>query len=97
MGEDKAGKDGADVSMYATPGHADMEGLVGLPRTYIGTCGLGLFRDEDLRYAQALLQAEVEVECHLYYGAPHDIESSGQPDQGDQHGVMRLGEEQQHQ
>lgn len=97
MGEDKAGKDGADVSMHATPGRADMEGLVGLPRTYIDTCGLELFRDENPRCAQALLQAEVDVECHLYSGAPHDIESAGQPNQGDRLGVRRLSEEQQQQ
>lgn len=79
VGEDKAGKDSADVSIYAAPGRARVEELVGLPRTYIDTPGLDLFRDEDLRYAQALLQAGVEVEFHLYPGVPHGFESSVTP------------------
>lgn len=79
LGEDKAGKDSADVSIYAAPGRAKVEDLVGLPRTYIDTPGLDLFCDEDLRYAQALLQAEVEVEFHLYPGLPHGFESSITP------------------
>lgn len=79
MGKDKAGKDSADVSIYAAPERAGVEDLVGLPRTYIDTCGLDLFRDENLRYAQALLQADVDVEFHLYPGVPHGFESSVTP------------------
>lgn len=79
VGEDKAGKDSADVSIYAAPGRARVKDLVGLPRTYIDTPGLDLFRDEDLRFAQSLLQADVEVEFHLYPGVPHGFESSVTP------------------
>lgn len=79
VGKDKAGKDSADVSIYAAPGRARVEDLVGLPRTYIDTCGLDLFRDENLRYAEALLQADVDVEFHLYPGVPHGFESSVTP------------------
>ncbi|KAL1855375.1 hypothetical protein Daus18300_011093 [Diaporthe australafricana] len=71
VGDDKAGKDNADVSIYAAPGRARAEDLAGLPRTYIDTPGLDLFRDEDLRYAQTLSEAGVEVEFHLYPGVPH--------------------------
>ncbi|KAK2607879.1 hypothetical protein N8I77_006522 [Diaporthe amygdali] len=74
LGEDKAGKDDADVSIYAAPGRARVD-LAGLPRTYIDTPGLDLLRDEKLRYAQALLQADVEVEFHLYPGVPHGFDS----------------------
>ncbi|KAJ0107342.1 hypothetical protein J7T55_015808 [Diaporthe amygdali] len=50
--QDKAGKDDADVSIYAAPGRARVEDLAGLPRTYIDTPGLDLFRDENLRQSR---------------------------------------------
>ncbi|KAI3392610.1 hypothetical protein diail_5452 [Diaporthe ilicicola] len=75
LGEDKAGKDSADVvGICAAPGRATAEDLVGLPKTYIDTPGLDLFRDEDLRYAQTLLQAGVEVVFHPYPGVPHGFD-----------------------
>ena len=40
VGEDKAGKDSVDVSIYATQERARVENLVGLPRTYIDTPGV---------------------------------------------------------
>ncbi|KAF3766568.1 hypothetical protein M406DRAFT_356387 [Cryphonectria parasitica EP155] len=79
LGADKAGKEDADVSIYDAPGRAKVEDLFGLPKTYIDTAGLDLFRDEDLQYAARLLQANVEVEFHLYPGVPHGFESSGTP------------------
>lgn len=79
VGKDKTGKDSADVSIYAAPGRARVEDLVGLPRKYIDTCGLDLFRDDNLRYAEALLRADVDVEFHLYPGVPHGFESSVTP------------------
>lgn len=68
VGEDKAGKDSADVSIYAAPGRARAEDLVGLPRTYIDTPGLDLFRDEDLRYAQTLsrLSFTYTLVCRMF-------------------------------
>lgn len=79
VGADKAGKEDADVSIYAAPGRATTEELVGLPKTYIDTAGLDLFCDEDLRYAAKLLGAHVEVEFHLYPGVPHGFEMSVTP------------------
>lgn len=79
VGADKAGKEEADVSIYAAPGRAKTEDLVGLPRTYIDTGGLDLFRDEDLRYAGKLSEANVDVEFHLYPGVPHGFEGSIKP------------------
>lgn len=79
LGEDKWGREDADVSIYAAPGRAKAEDLAGLPRTYIDTGSLDLFRDDDLKYAAKLLEANVEVEFHLYPGVPHGFEGSGTP------------------
>lgn len=79
LGADKCGQEEADVSVYAAPGRAKVEDLAGLPRTYMDTGSLDLFRDEDLRYAAKLLEAGVEVEFHLYPGVPHGFESSVKP------------------
>lgn len=79
LGADKAGKEGADVSICAAPGRATAEELVGLPRTYIDVGGLDLFCAEGLRYATKLLEAHVEVEFHLYPGVPHGFEPSVTP------------------
>ncbi|ROV97409.1 hypothetical protein VMCG_06940 [Cytospora schulzeri] len=79
---DKAGREAADVSIYAAPqvpGRAKVEDLVGLPRTYMDTGELDLFRDEDLEYAQKLLHANVKVEFHLYPGVPHAFQASVTP------------------
>ncbi|KAH8903243.1 hypothetical protein BR93DRAFT_918506 [Coniochaeta sp. PMI_546] len=74
VGADKRGKEDADVSQYAAPGRA--KSLGGLPSTYIDVGGLDLFRDEDLRFAQRLAEAHVEVEFHLYPGVPHGFEGA---------------------
>lgn len=61
---------GADpVSPYASPSIA--ENLVGLPPAYINVGEFDLFLDEDVAYAQALQQAGVPVELHVYPGAFH--------------------------
>lgn len=73
VGADKRGREDADVSIYAAPGRA--ENLEGLPSTYIDVGGLDLFRDENLRFAQRLAEANVEVEFHLYPGLPHGFEN----------------------
>ncbi|KAB5575287.1 alpha/beta hydrolase fold-domain-containing protein [Coniochaeta sp. 2T2.1] len=73
VGEDKRGREEADVSYYAAPARA--ESLEGLPSTYIDVGGLDLFRDENIRFAQRLAEAHVEVEFHLYPGVPHGFES----------------------
>ncbi|OIW26510.1 hypothetical protein CONLIGDRAFT_634774 [Coniochaeta ligniaria NRRL 30616] len=74
VGADKRGKEDADVSHYAAPARA--KSLEGLPSTYIDVGGLDLFRDEDIRYAQRLAEANVEVEFHLYPGVPHGFEGA---------------------
>lgn len=79
LGADRAGREEADVSVYEAPGRAGAKDLAGLPRAYIDTGGLDLFRDEDLRYAAKLLEAGVEVEFHLYPGLPHGFEWSVTP------------------
>ncbi len=59
----------ANVSPYAAP--ARMADLSGLPPTSMLTAELDLFVDEDIDYAQRLLQARVPTELHVYHGAPH--------------------------
>ncbi|KAK0625532.1 Alpha/Beta hydrolase protein [Bombardia bombarda] len=62
----------AQVSPYAAPARAT--DVAGLPRTYIDVGGLDMFRDEDIAYAGKLAAASVDVEFHLYPGAPHGWE-----------------------
>jgi acetyl esterase/lipase len=58
-----------DVSPYAAP--TRMADLRGLPPTSILTGDLDLFVDENVTYAQRLLQADVSTELHVYPGAHH--------------------------
>lgn len=58
---------------YAAPGRR--EDLSGLPPTWIGVGDIELFFDEDLRYAQRLAAAGVEVVVDIVPGAPHGFES----------------------
>ncbi|MFT4989162.1 MAG: acetyl esterase/lipase, partial [Acidimicrobiales bacterium] len=48
--------------------------LAGLPPTYIMVGTLDGFADEDINYAMRLNHAGVEVELHVYPGAPHGFE-----------------------
>ncbi|UPK97604.1 hypothetical protein LCI18_008539 [Fusarium solani-melongenae] len=72
LGADKAGKDDANVSIYAAPGRA--VDLSALPSTYIEVGGLDLFRGECISYASRLAAAEVEVELHVWPGLPHGFD-----------------------
>jgi acetyl esterase/lipase len=63
---------GADVSAYSAPARAT--DLSGLPPTFIQVGELEVFRDEDIDYAQRLLQAGVACELHVYPGAYHGSE-----------------------
>ncbi|EDX81331.1 MAG: alpha/beta hydrolase [Alphaproteobacteria bacterium] len=45
--------------------------LTGLPPTWIGCGALDLFIDENLAFAQGLLQAGIPTELHVYPGAYH--------------------------
>ncbi|MFI6027259.1 alpha/beta hydrolase [Amycolatopsis magusensis] len=57
------------VTPYAAPACA--EDLTGLPPAYIATAELCPNRDEDIAYAQRLLQAGVSVELHQWAGTFH--------------------------
>jgi acetyl esterase/lipase len=63
---------GADVSPYAAPARA--EDLSGLPPAYVQVGELDVLRDENVAYAQRLLQAGVPTELHVYPGAFHGFD-----------------------
>lgn len=60
------------VSPYAAPSRAT--DLAGLPPAFIPVGDLDLFLDEDIEYAQRLLQAGVPTELHVYVGAIHGFD-----------------------
>ena len=61
-----------DVPYYASPALAG--DLAGLPPAYVMVGQLDPFRDEDITFAQRLLQAGVPVELHVVPGATHGFE-----------------------
>lgn len=63
---------GREADPYAAPARA--ETLWGLPHTFIDVGELDLFRDEDVAFAQRLMQAGVPTELHVYPGAFHASE-----------------------
>ncbi|WAO90315.1 Abhydrolase-3 domain-containing protein [Fusarium falciforme] len=69
---DEAGKEDADISIYAAPGRS--KDLRDLPSTYVEVGGLDLFRAEDLSYASRIAAEDIEVELHLWPGLPHVYE-----------------------
>ena len=62
-----------EVSPYAAAARA--EDLTGLPPAYIAVGELDLFLDEDIEYAQRLMQAGVSTELHVYPGANHGFDA----------------------
>ena len=62
-----------DVPSYASP--SIEKDLSGLPPAYVMVCGLDPFRDEDINYAQRLMQSGVPVELHVIPGATHGFEA----------------------
>ena len=60
---------GDDVSPYAAAARAT--DLSGLPPAYIPVGELDLFLDENIEYAQRLMQAGVPTELHIYQGSYH--------------------------
>jgi acetyl esterase/lipase len=60
---------------YAAAARA--EDLEGLAPAYICVGAMDGFRDEDIAYAQRLLQAGVPTELHVLPGAPHGFELMG--------------------
>jgi len=63
---------GADVSPYAAAARAT--DLKNLPPAYIPVGALDLFVDENIAYAQRLIQAGVPTELHVYPGAFHGFD-----------------------
>jgi len=61
-----------DVSPYAAAFRA--KNLTGLPPAYIAVGELDLFLQEDITYAQRLLDADVPTELHVYRGAFHGFD-----------------------
>lgn len=64
--------DKGDVSPYAAPTRAT--NLEGLPPTYMMIGTLDLMRDENIEYANRLMQTGVPTELHVYPGAFHGFE-----------------------
>jgi acetyl esterase/lipase len=64
---------GPDVPAYAAPARA--ENLAGLPPAYLMVGTADLFRDEDILYAQRLMQAGVPTELHVFAGAFHGFDA----------------------
>jgi len=63
---------GADVSPYAAAARAT--DLTKLPPAFIPVGALDLFVDENIEYAQRLIQAGVPTELHVYPGAFHGFD-----------------------
>lgn len=61
-----------NVPIYAAPSRA--VNLAGLPSAFVIVGDLDLFLDEDIDYAQRLLQAGVPTELHVYPGAVHGFD-----------------------
>jgi acetyl esterase/lipase len=53
---------------------ATVEQLKGLPQTFMIVGSIDLFCDEDMDYAQKLMQAGVFTELHVEPGVPHAYE-----------------------
>ncbi|MFG1943980.1 alpha/beta hydrolase [Nonomuraea sp. NPDC048826] len=64
---------GKDADQYAAPTRA--EDLTGLPPAYIDVGTVDLFRDEDIAFAQRLMQAGVPTELHVNPGSYHASEN----------------------
>lgn len=67
----QAGKDG--VSPYAAPARAT--DVSRLPPAFVDVGTADLFRDEDIEYAQRMMQAGVPVELQVYPGAYHGFDA----------------------
>lgn len=61
------------ISPYAAAYRA--EDVSGLPPTYVGVGTPDLFRDEDIAYAQRLMQAGVPTELHVYADGFHGFDA----------------------
>jgi acetyl esterase/lipase len=64
---------GRPADQYAAPWRAT--DLTGLPATFIDVGTVDVFRDEDIAFAQRLMQAGVPTELHVHPGSYHGAES----------------------
>ena len=64
-----------EETIYFSPAAATIEQLKGLPQTFIIVGSLDLFCDEDIDYAQKLMQAGVFTELYVEPGVPHSYDS----------------------
>jgi acetyl esterase/lipase len=64
---------GKPADQYAAPARA--EDLAGLPPAFIDVGTVDLFRDEDIAFAQRLMQAGVPTELHIHPGSYHAAET----------------------
>jgi acetyl esterase/lipase len=65
---------GKDADAYAAPSRAT--DLTGLPPAFIDVGTVDLFRDEDIAFAQRLMQAGIPTELHVNPGSYHASETS---------------------
>ena len=71
-GQDKQLTD--EEMIYFSPAVATVEQLKGLPETFVIVGSLDLFCDEDISYAQKLMEAGVFTELYVEPGVPHAYE-----------------------
>jgi acetyl esterase/lipase len=64
---------GKDADQYAAPTRAD--DVSGLPPAFIDVGTVDMFRDEDIAFAQRLMQAGVPTELHIHPGSYHAAET----------------------
>jgi acetyl esterase/lipase len=64
---------GRAADQYAAPARA--EDVSGLPPAFIDVGTIDLFRDEDIAFAQRLMQAGVPTELHVHAGSYHASET----------------------
>jgi len=61
----------SEVPIAAAPARAEPADLHGVPACYIVVGSVDLFREENVHYAEKLLDASVPTELHVYPGAFH--------------------------
>ena len=68
------GKLSDEEMIYFSPAVATVEQLKGLPETFMIVGSLDLFCDEDMSYAQKLMEAGIFTELYVEPGVPHAYE-----------------------
>ena len=87
-----AGQDGElpeEEMFYFSPATATVEQLKGLPETFMIVGSLDLFCDEDMDYAQKLMEAGVFTELFVEPGVPHAYESFSWTPQAERFNELR--------